>query len=155
MATCDAPRSILNYTSCQGHVNLHTPQCLGITSKNFRTFLGARPVKFVRRMYNYPLKRTNPAPCVGGRVRGVIMAMGTTWNHSMCRRFRYAGQVQCQPNYGSIGGRQGIKTVARMTGDARNTVRRFQRDIPHKGRLGRAWRAMEANLEDIRKLIYD
>ena len=49
----------------------------------------------------------------------------------------------------------GIKTVARMTGDARNTVRRFQRDIPHKGRLGRAWRAMEANLEDIRKLIYD
>ena len=50
---------------------------------------------------------------------------------------------------------QGIKTVARMTGTARNTVRRFQRDIPHKGHHGRAWRAMEANLEAVRKLFYD
>ena len=50
---------------------------------------------------------------------------------------------------------QGIKTVARMTGTARNTVRRFQRDIPHKGHHGRAWRAMEANMEAVRKLFYD
>ena len=49
----------------------------------------------------------------------------------------------------------GIKTVAGMTGAARNTVRRFQRNIPHKGHHGRAWRAMEANLEAIRKLFYD
>ena len=49
----------------------------------------------------------------------------------------------------------GIKTVAGMTGAARNTVRRFQRNIPHKGHHGRAWRAMEANREDIRKLFYD
>ena len=48
---------------------------------------------------------------------------------------------------------QGIKTVARMTGAARNTVRRFQRDIPHKGHHGRAWRAMKANLEAVRKLF--
>ena len=50
---------------------------------------------------------------------------------------------------------QGIKTVARMTGVFHNTVRRFQRNIPHKGHHGRAWRAMEANLEDIRELFYD
>ena len=50
---------------------------------------------------------------------------------------------------------QGIKTVARMTGVSRNTVRRFQRNIPRKGHHGRAWRAMEAKLEDIRKLFYD
>ena len=43
----------------------------------------------------------------------------------------------------------------KMTGTARNTVRRFQRDIPHKGHHGRAWRAMEANLEAVRKLFYD
>ena len=49
----------------------------------------------------------------------------------------------------------GIKTVARMTGVSRNTVRRFQRNIPRKGHHGRAWRAMEAKLEDIRKLFYD
>ena len=49
----------------------------------------------------------------------------------------------------------GIKTVAGMTGAARNTVRRFQRNIPHKGHHGRAWRAMEANLEAVRKLFYD
>ena len=33
----------------------------------------------------------------------------------------------------------GIKTVARMTGVSRNTVRRFQRNIPRKGHPGRAW----------------
>ena len=49
----------------------------------------------------------------------------------------------------------GIKTVAGMTGAARNTVRRFQRNIPHKGHHGWAWRAMEANREDITKLLYD
>ena len=49
----------------------------------------------------------------------------------------------------------GIETVARMTGVSRNTVRRFQRNIPRKGHHGRAWRAMEAKLEDIRKLFYD
>ena len=49
----------------------------------------------------------------------------------------------------------GIKTVARMTGVSRNTVRRFQRNSPHKGHHGRAWRAMEVKLEDIRKLFYD
>ena len=30
----------------------------------------------------------------------------------------------------------GIKTVARMTGVSRNTVRRFQRNIPRKGHHG-------------------
>ena len=49
----------------------------------------------------------------------------------------------------------GIETVARMTGVSRNTVRRFQRNIPRKGHHSRAWRAMEAKLEDIRKLFYD
>ena len=42
-----------------------------------------------------------------------------------------------------------------MTGVSRNTVRRFQRNIPRKGHHGRAWRTMEAKLEDIRKLFYD
>ena len=49
----------------------------------------------------------------------------------------------------------GIKTVAGMTGVSRNTVRRFQRNMPRKGHHSRAWRAMEAKLEDIRKLFYD
>ena len=49
----------------------------------------------------------------------------------------------------------GIKTVSRMTGVSRNTVRRFQRNVPRKGRHGQAWRAMEANQEGVRKLFYD
>ena len=49
----------------------------------------------------------------------------------------------------------GIKTVAGMTGVSRNTVRRFQRNIPLKSHHGLAWRTLEANLEDIRKLFYD
>ena len=34
----------------------------------------------------------------------------------------------------------GIKTVARMTGVSRNTVRRFQRNIPRKGHHARSRR---------------
>ena len=49
----------------------------------------------------------------------------------------------------------GIKTVAGMTGVSRNTVRRFQRNIPLKSHHGLAWRTLEANLEAIRKLFYD
>ena len=49
----------------------------------------------------------------------------------------------------------GIKTVTRMMGVSRNKVRRFQRNISHKGHHGRTWRAMEADLEDIRKLFYN
>ena len=48
----------------------------------------------------------------------------------------------------------GIKAVARMTGVSRNTVRRYQRNIPPKGRHGKAWRAMEVKQEDIKKLFY-
>ncbi len=33
----------------------------------------------------------------------------------------------------------GIKTVARLTGVSRNTVRRYQRNTPLKGRHGLAW----------------
>ena len=49
----------------------------------------------------------------------------------------------------------GIKTVARMTGVSRNTVRRFQRNVPPGEHHGQAWRAMKANLEAVRKLFYD
>ena len=48
----------------------------------------------------------------------------------------------------------GIKTVARLTGVSRNTVRRYQRNTPLKGRHGLAWRAMEAKREELKKLFY-
>ena len=49
----------------------------------------------------------------------------------------------------------GIKTVARLTGVSRNTVRRYQRNTPRKGHHGPAWRAMEAKREEVKKLFYD
>ena len=53
-----------------------------------------------------------------------------------------------------LGEGHGIKTVARLTGVSRNTVRRYQRNIPRKGRHGLAWRAMEAKREELKKLFY-
>ena len=53
-----------------------------------------------------------------------------------------------------LGEGHGIKTVARLTGVSRNTVRRYQRNTPRKGRHGPAWRAMEAKREEIKKLFY-
>ena len=48
----------------------------------------------------------------------------------------------------------GIKTVARLTGVSRNTVRRIHRNTPRKGRHGLGWRAMEAKREELKKLFY-
>ena len=53
-----------------------------------------------------------------------------------------------------LGEGQGIKTVARMTGVSRNTVRRYQRNTPRKGHHGPAWRAMEAKREEVKKLFF-
>ena len=48
-----------------------------------------------------------------------------------------------------------IKEVARMTGVSRNTVRRYQRNIPNKGHHGPVWRLMDENQEALKKLFYD
>ena len=53
-----------------------------------------------------------------------------------------------------LGEGQGIKTVARMTGVSRNTVRRYQRNTPRKGHHGPEWRAMEAKREEVKKLFF-
>ena len=53
-----------------------------------------------------------------------------------------------------LGEGQGIKTVARMTGVSRNTVRRYQRNTPRKGHHGPTWRAMEAKREEVKKLFF-
>lgn len=53
-----------------------------------------------------------------------------------------------------LGEGHGIKTVARLTGVSRNTVRRYQRNIPRKGHHGPAWRAMDAKREELKKLFY-
>lgn len=49
----------------------------------------------------------------------------------------------------------GIKAVARMTGVSRNTVRRYQRNIPNKGHHGQVWQIMEEKQEAVKKLFYD
>ena len=46
----------------------------------------------------------------------------------------------------------GIKTVSRLTGVSRNTVRRYH--TPRKGHHGPAWRAMEAKREEVKKLFF-
>lgn len=53
-----------------------------------------------------------------------------------------------------LGEGHGIKTVARLTGVSRNTVRRYQRNTPRKERHGLAWRAIEAKREEVKKLFY-
>ena len=53
-----------------------------------------------------------------------------------------------------LGEGHGIKTVARLTGVSRNTVRRYQRNIPRKEHHGPAWRAMEAKREELKKLFF-